>query len=68
MVMFPSGQRGQTQDLMRHASRVRIPSLPPVRLAQLAERMTLNHVVVGSRPTLDTTDGLHKDLDNVVIH
>ena len=45
------GQRGATQDRMLYASWDRSPPLPFACLAQLVERMTFNHVVVGSSPT-----------------
>ena len=53
--IFPSGQRGQTQDLMQYASWVRIPLLPPAFLAQLVERKTFNLKVAGSNPVRGTT-------------
>ena len=59
-----SGQRGATQDRLRHASWVQIPPLASksylrrisnVSVAQLAERTAFNRVVVGSSPTQDTS-------------
>ena len=64
-VEWPSGLRRQVKALISSEARVRIPSQPAIpvkpihfirltlkaRLAQMVERMTLNHVVVGSIPT-----------------
>ena len=53
MVVFPSGQRGQTQDLMRNASWVRIPPLSLLSIAQLVERGTVVPQVIGSNPVAE---------------
>ena len=48
---FPSGQRGQTVNLLHIASMVRIHLPPPYApLAQLVEQRTVNPCVAGSIP------------------
>ena len=59
---FPSGQRGQTVNLLQFASVVRIHLRPFVRaqIAQLVEQRTENPRVAGSIPAL----GIHFESDN----
>ena len=63
MGRFPSGQRGQTVNLLAMPSVVRIPARSSdAQIAQLVEQRTENPRVVGSIPTLGTqhlslTDG-----------
>ena len=51
---FPSGQRGQTVNLLRNASVVRIHLHPfnNADVAQLAEQLICNQQVIGSSPII----------------
>ena len=58
---FPSGQRGQTVNLLAQPSVVRIHPSPPSEygpLAQLVEHLTLNQGVLGSSPRWPTIESL----------
>ena len=57
---FPSGQRGQTVNLLAMLSVVRI-HLPPLdaQIAQLVEQRTENPRVAGSIPALGITQEAH---------
>ena len=56
MEEFPSGQRGQTVNLLRLASMVRIHLPPPLdgRIAQLGEHLPYKQGVTGSSPVVPT--------------
>ena len=60
MEEFPSGQRGQTVNLLRLASMVRIHLPPPLdgRIAQLGEHLPYKQGVTGSSPVSPTIRGL----------
>ena len=59
MEEFPSGQRGQTVNLLRLASMVRIHLPPPLdgRIAQLGEHLPYKQGVTGSSPVVPTKSG-----------
>ena len=53
---FPSGQRGQTVNLLQIASVVRIHLHPfHADVAQLAEQLICNQKVIGSSPIIGLT-------------
>ena len=56
MEEFPSGQRGQTVNLLRFVSMVRIHLPPPIngRIAQLGEHLPYKQGVTGSSPVVPT--------------
>ena len=63
---FPSGQRGQTVNLLQVASMVRIHPHPPFfkrgRIAQLGEHLPYKQGVTGSSPVVPTIK------NNIKIH
>ena len=62
MEEFPSGQRGQTVNLLRNVSMVRIRPPPPITyfinssgsIAQLGEHLPYKQRVTGSNPVVPT--------------
>ena len=53
-VVFPSGQRGETQDLLQYASWVRIPLLSLFSQLSWLEHSSYEREVVGSSPSWPT--------------
>ena len=66
---FPSGQRGQTVNLLQVASVVRIHLHPLAErrcadVAQLAEQLICNQQVIGSSPIIGLQDSGSSELNN----